>query len=156
MGGEAVPTKVTLSGGSLPYGMKTRADGCWAENCAYWSKDDVIVGGETFSTGFLAKCAIDCGNDESAYFEVKLAGKYSRLDATFGISGESTSDDKTEALTVRIVNQSAGKQLYSQVLEYGRRYPKNLDVSGVGLLHIIFEGPLLGTHGAVGTPVVYK
>ena len=100
-------------------------------------------------------CTAGCGNDESGYFELKLSGKYSLLDATFGISGESPGGDRTESLAVRIVNEGTGKQLYSRVLERGKEYPlKGLDISGVPLLHIIFEGPLGSTYGAVGAPTI--
>jgi hypothetical protein len=115
------------------------------------------VGGESFSTGFLIECTIGCGENVSGWFQAKLAGKYSRFDATFGISAESPGNDRTETLAVNVIDQGTGKVLYSETLEHGRSYPvRGLDISRVGLLRISFEGALGGTHGAVGSPTVRR
>ncbi|MFF9484689.1 hypothetical protein [Streptomyces sp. NPDC014676] len=155
--GETVPVRVNLSGGNLPDGLRDTTDGCWMGTCTDWNAADVVVGDESFSTGFIIECTIGCGENISGWFQAKLAGKYSRFDATFGISAESPGNDRTETLAVNVIDQGTGKVLYSETLEYGRSYPvRGLDVSKVGLLRISFEGALGGTHGAVGSPVVRR
>lgn len=155
--GEAVPVRVTLSGGNLPEGLKDSTDGCWMGTCTDWNAADVVLGGESFTTGFLIECTIGCGENVSGWFQVKLAGKYARFDATFGIAADSPGNDRTETLAVNVIDQGTGKILYSETLEYGKSYPvQGLDVSKVGLLRISFEGALGGTHGAVGSPTVRR
>ncbi|WP_327190029.1 hypothetical protein [Streptomyces xinghaiensis] len=155
--GEGIPVSVQLSSGHLPEGLKDSPDSCSMGMCTWWNREDIVMGNDTFDTGFYVKCQLLCRDSERGIFEVKLAGKYSSLDATFGISADSTSDDKTETLKVTMTNQGTGKILYSKTLEYGKSYPiKGFDISGVGLLQITFEGPLGGTRGAVGAPVIHK
>ncbi|WP_326786018.1 hypothetical protein [Streptomyces sp. NBC_00151] len=155
--GEAVPVSVELSGGNLPDGLKDSADGCVMGICTSWNSDDVVVGGKSFGTGFVIECTIACGEGEHGYFQMKLAGKYSKLDATFGIAADSPGNDKTETLKVNLVDQGTGKVLHSETLEYGRSYAlRGFDVSHVGLLRVSFDGALGGAHGAVGAPVVRR
>jgi hypothetical protein len=155
--GEVAPVRVELSGGNLPDGLRDSVDGCWMGICADWSVDDMVVGEKSFGTGFVIECTIACGKNESGYFQMKSAGKYSRLDATFGIAADSPGDDKTETLKVNVTNQGTGKILYSETLEYGRSYTlSGFDISNVGVLRVSFEGALGEAHGAVGAPVVRK
>ncbi|WP_406838498.1 hypothetical protein ACICHK_24065 [Streptomyces sp. AHU1] len=155
--GGSVPVSVELSGGNLPEGLRDSADGCVTGTCTTWNSKDVTVGGKSFGTAFVVGCTIACGENESGYFQVKLAGNYSKLDATFGIAANSPGNDKTETLRVNLVNQGTGKVLYSETLEYGRSYTlKGLDVSNVGLLRMSFDGALGRAYGAVGAPVVRR
>ncbi|MFG2310364.1 hypothetical protein ACGFS9_17095 [Streptomyces sp. NPDC048566] len=155
--GEAVPVSVALSGGNLPEGLKDSADGCVMGTCTSWNTGDVVIGGKTFDTGFLVACTIACGGSENGYFQMKLAGRYATLDATFGIAADSPGSDTTETLKVNLVDQGTGRVLYAQTLEYGRSHAlRGFDVSHVGLLRISFEGALGRAHGAVGAPVVRR
>ncbi|MFF3616206.1 hypothetical protein [Streptomyces sp. NPDC002580] len=155
--GEVAPVSVELSGGNLPDGVRDSADGCVMGTCTSWSSDDVVVGAKSFRTAFVIECTIACGENESGYFQMKLAGKYAKFDATFGIAADSPGTDRTETLKVNLVDQGTGKVLYSETLEYGRSYAlRGFDVSKVGLLRISFDGGLGGAHGAVGAPVVRR
>ncbi|WP_406007231.1 hypothetical protein OG440_14330 [Streptomyces sp. NBC_00637] len=153
--GEAVPVRVELSGGNLPDGLRDSVDGCSMGVCTDWGADDVVVGGKSFDTGFAIECTIACGENEHGFFQMKLAGKYAKLDATFGIAADSPGSDRTETLTVSVSDQGTGKVLHSEKLAYGRSYTlTGFDVARVGVLRISFEGAMGGAHGAVGSPVV--
>ncbi|WP_327190031.1 hypothetical protein [Streptomyces xinghaiensis] len=153
--GERFPTTVRLSSGNIPPGLRNSPDDC-TKGCVDWDAEDLIVGNEDFDSGFLAWCKSDCKGDRTRYFAVKLSGKYSRFDAVFGISGESPGEDKTETLRVAVADHVTGKNLYSDTLEYGKSYPERIDISGVNLLRITFEGPLRHMNGAVGDPTIYS
>lgn len=152
-----VPVSVDLAGGDLPAGLRNSPDGCWMGTCTDWNASDVVVGDKSFGTGFTIECTIGCGQGDSGYFEVKPAGKYARFDATFGIAADSPGNDRTATLEMELVDQGTGKVLYTRTLAYGKSYTLNgFDISGVGVLRISFKGPLGGTHGAVGSPVIRK
>ncbi|MEU2053395.1 hypothetical protein [Streptomyces bungoensis] len=149
--------RVELSGGNLPGGLQDSADGCDFGICATWSADNVVIGSRSFRTGFVLTCSVACGANDSGYFQMKTAGKYTRFDGTFGIAADSPGSDKTQTLELTLADQGTGKVLYSKTLEYGRTYTlKGLDISHVGLLRITFAGPLASAHGAVGAPVVHR
>ncbi|MGJ5825978.1 hypothetical protein [Streptomyces ossamyceticus] len=157
VGGEELsePISVLLSGSRVPDGMQASANGNTGGTDTDWNAEDVTIGSETFDSGFIAQCTLVCRDDEDAYFDIKLSGKYSRFDGSFGISADSDGDDKTETLTVKVINQGTNRVLRSLTLQYGKVVPlKNLDVSKVGMLRIHFFGPLGGMHGAVGEPTV--
>ncbi|NUV58808.1 hypothetical protein [Streptomyces sp. CAI-85] len=155
--GEAAPVRVALSGGNLPSGLQDSADGCWTGICTDWNVDDVVVGDKSFGTGFVIKCTLACGEHENGWFQMKLADRYTKLDATFGIAADSRDDDGTRALKLNVINQGTGQVLHTGTLERGRSYAlTGFDISGVGMLRISFEGALGGVHGAVGAPVVRR
>jgi len=154
-GGGVEPVSVLLSGSQLPDGMQQSANGDSGGISTTWDAEDVTIGSETFSSGFIVRCTLFCRKDENGYFDVKLAGKYTRFDGSFGISADSTGDDKTDTLTVKIINQGTNQTLKTLTLPYGKVIPiKNLNVSKVGMLRIHFFGPLGGMRGAVGEPTV--
>ncbi|WP_405861028.1 MSCRAMM family adhesin SdrC [Streptomyces sp. NBC_01515] len=154
---QVIPETVKLSGNHIPEGMQVSADGCAQEDaaiCTDWDAEDEVIGDKSFSTALYAKCVLFCENDETAYFDIKLSGHYTKLDATFGIAADSNSSDRSKTVTVSIINQGTGKTLLSHVLAYGTPFPlKGYSIKGVGVLRIQFDGPLGRMRGAVGEPV---
>lgn len=151
----AAPVSVLLSGSEVPYDMKASTDGDSGGIRTDWGAEDVTIGNQTFSSAFVARCSIACYGDDAAYFQVKLAGKYSLFDGSFGIAADSPANDKTHTLQVSISDQGTGHNLKSFTLKYGAVVPvKRLNVSHVGMLRIRFYGQLGDMHGAVGAPTV--
>ncbi|MBV2357349.1 hypothetical protein KUM39_23750 [Streptomyces sp. J2-1] len=153
--GTPAPVKVVLSGGNLPEGLRDSTDGCYLGTCTDWNVADVVVGDTSFDTGLVVHCSIGCDSTETGWFQVRLGGRYAKLDATFGMAADSPGTDPTRTLTVKVTDQGTGKVLCAKTLVRGTSYTvKGLDIRHVGLLRITFDGALGGTYGAVGAPVV--